>query len=74
MYTKISRKCVLDRFDGCNKTSVNIIRMIKGRRMRWAGHVASMKAIKMCTKFRLESLKTIDHLEDICVDGQIILK
>ena len=29
----------------------NIVRVVKSRRMRWAGHVARMEERKMCTGF-----------------------
>jgi hypothetical protein len=48
--------------------SSNIIRMIKSRRMRWAGHVAHMEE-----RFWWENLTERDHLEDPGVDGRIIL-
>jgi hypothetical protein len=38
-------------------SSPDIIRMIKSRRMRWAGHVACMRVREICTKFWLKSLK-----------------
>jgi hypothetical protein len=45
-------------------SSPSIIRMIKSRRMRWAGHAARMG----------ESQKERDHWEDQDVDGWTILK
>jgi hypothetical protein len=42
-------------------TSPNIIRMIKSRRMRWAGNVASMGRREMHIWFRWERQKEIDH-------------
>jgi hypothetical protein len=46
-------------------SSPNIIRMVKSRRMKWAGHVARMGEVRMLTEFLLESLKGRDHLEDV---------
>jgi hypothetical protein len=46
-------------------SSPNIIRMIKSRRMRWAGHVAQMGQRVMHVGFWLESQKERDHWEDI---------
>jgi hypothetical protein len=48
-------------------TSPSIIRVIKSRRMRWAGHVAGIEA-------RNASLKGRGHSEDAGIDGRIILE
>jgi len=46
----------------CNLyASPNIIRVIKPRRMRWVGHGR-------------DEMEGRDHLEDLCVDGKIILE
>jgi hypothetical protein len=45
-------------------SSPDIIRQVKSRRMRWAGHVARMGEERKCTEFRWESLKRRDHSED----------
>jgi hypothetical protein len=42
--------------------------------MRCAGHVARMGDVKCIQNFRSENLKVRDHLEDLSVDGRIILK
>jgi hypothetical protein len=42
-------------------SSPNIIRMIKSRRMRWAGHVAQMGRKGMHIGYRWESQKESDH-------------
>jgi hypothetical protein len=44
----------------------NIIRVIKSR-MKWAGHVAHIK-------LWLEKCKGRDHLENLAIDGRIMLK
>jgi hypothetical protein len=54
--------------------SPDIIRVIKSRRMRWAGHVARMGEGTNCTGFCLESPKERDHLEDRAVDGKMGLE
>jgi len=54
--------------------SRNIIRVIKSRRMRWAGHVASMGREEAYTGFWLGNVRERDHLGDPGVDGRIILK
>jgi hypothetical protein len=46
--------------------------MIKSRRMRWVGHVAHM-GMKCVQSFAWE-VRREDHLEDLCIDGRIILK
>ena len=51
--------------------SPNIVRVIKSRRMRWAGHVARMGESRgVYSVFVRER----DHLEDPSVDGRIILR
>jgi hypothetical protein len=42
-------------------SSPNMIRMIKSRRMRWAGHVARMGRGGMHIGYRWESQKERDH-------------
>jgi hypothetical protein len=55
-------------------SSPKSVRMIKSRRMRWAGHVARMGK-KRCTQgFGRETWREEDHLEDLGVDGRIILR
>ena len=51
----------------------NIVRMIKSRRMKWAGHVASMGRGEVYTGFWWGNLSKRDHLEHPDVDGRIIL-
>jgi hypothetical protein len=55
-------------------SSPNIIRVIKSRRMRWAGHVARMGKSEVHTGFWLGDLREGDHLGDPGIDGRIILK
>jgi hypothetical protein len=52
---------------------INIIREIKSRRMRWAGHVPCMRLIINAYKIWLECLKGDDHFEEPDIDGRIIL-
>jgi hypothetical protein len=52
-------------------SSPDIIRQIKSRRMRWAGHVARMGEGRKCTGFWWKSLKEKDHLKDQRVDGRM---
>jgi hypothetical protein len=52
-------------------SSPNIVRVIKSRRMRWAGHVARMGEV--FTGFWLGGPKVRDHWEDLCIGGRITL-
>jgi hypothetical protein len=54
-------------------SSSSIIRIIKSRRMRWAGHVARMGRIGTLKDYWWESQKERDHYEDQNVNGWIIL-
>jgi hypothetical protein len=53
--------------------SPNIIRQIKSRRMRWAGHVARMGEERKTYRV-LVGKKERDHLEDQGVDGRMRLE
>jgi hypothetical protein len=53
-------------------SSPNIVRVIKLRRMRWAGHVARMGEV--FTGFWLGGPKGRDHWEDLGVGGRITLR
>jgi hypothetical protein len=55
-------------------SSPSIIRMIKSRRMRWAGHVARFGRRGMLIGYWWESQKERDDREDHDVDGSTILK
>jgi hypothetical protein len=46
-------------------SSPNIVRVIKSRRMRWAGHVARMGRGEVFTGFWLRGPKARDHWEDV---------
>jgi len=55
-------------------SSPNIVRMIKFRRRRWAGHVARMGGEERCIQgFGGENCGR-NHLVDTGVDGRIILR
>jgi hypothetical protein len=49
----------------------DIIRQVKSRRIRWAGHVARMGEERKCTRFWWESPKERDHWEDQGVGGMM---
>jgi len=56
----------------CNLTNVNVIRMIKSRRMRWAEHVKSVgEFINACNIFA-GSLKKGNRFEDLGTEGTIV--
>jgi hypothetical protein len=52
-------------------SSPNIFRVIKSRRLRWAGHAARMGEV--FTGFWLGGPKVRDHWEDLGVGGRITL-
>jgi hypothetical protein len=57
-------------------SSPNIVRVIKSRRMRWAGHVARKGEGReeVFTEFWLGGPKERDHWEDLGVSGRITLR
>jgi hypothetical protein len=55
-------------------SSPNIIKMIKSRRMRWAGNVGSMERRQMNIECWRESQKERDNPKHIDVDGNITLR
>ena len=52
----------------------NIVRVVKSRRMRWAGHVARMGEGIDVHRVLGGNLKERDHWGDPDVDGRIILR
>jgi len=55
-------------------SSPNIVRVIKSRRMRWAGHVARMGEERGCIWSWWGNRREGDHWGDLGVDGRIILE
>jgi len=53
--------------------SPNIVRVVKWRRMRWAGHVARMGKERGCIGCWWGNRRERDHWGDLGVDGWIIL-
>ena len=54
--------------------SPNIVRVIKSRRMRWAGHEARKGERRDVYKVLVGKLRERDHLECRFVDGRIIVR
>jgi len=54
-------------------SSPNIVRVIKSRRMRWAGHVARMGEERECIGSLWGNRREGDHWGDLVVDVWIIL-
>jgi hypothetical protein len=52
----------------------NFVRVVKSRRMRWAGHVARKGRIEVCTRCWCRSLRERDHWGDQDIDGRRILR
>jgi len=55
-------------------SSPNIVRMIKSRRMKWAGNVARMGRGEAYAYFWWGNVRKRDHLEDVGVDGRMLLR
>jgi hypothetical protein len=68
-WRKLHNKKLHDRY-----SSPTIVRGIKSRKIRWAGHVARMGRGEACTRFWWGNLSERDHWGDLGVDGRIILR
>jgi hypothetical protein len=56
----------------CTPHPSTILRVIKSRRMRWAGHVTRMGGGEACIGFLWGNLRERDHWGDPGVGGRII--
>jgi hypothetical protein len=54
--------------------SPNIVRVNIEKRMRWAGHIARMGAMRNAYRILVGKHKGKSHSEDLRVDGRIILE
>ena len=72
---KNTRPCDTNgRIKGKVKVKVNIVRVIKSRRMRWAGHVARMGEGRGVYRVLVGNPRGRDRWGDQGVDGRIILR
>jgi hypothetical protein len=55
-------------------SSLNIVRVIKSRKNRWAGQVACMGEGRVVYRFWLGGPKVRDHWEDLGVGGRLTLR
>jgi hypothetical protein len=65
------RRVYKDKFDDLY-CSPNINRVMKSRRMRWAGHVHVWERGEVCKVFWWGNLRKAEHLEDPGIYGRII--
>ena len=52
----------------------NIVRVVKSRRMRWAGHVARMGEGRVVHRVLVGKPEGENHWGDLDVDGRVILR
>jgi len=73
---EVTGKCRILRIVELNDlyTSPSIDRVIKSRRMRWAGQVTRMGERRGIYRVLVGKLKERDNLEDPGVDGRIIIR
>ena len=55
-------------------SSSNVVRFIKSRRLRWAGHVACMGKGRGVYRVLVGKPEGRNHLGDLGVDGRILLR
>jgi hypothetical protein len=65
--------CIMMNFAACI-LHVITVRVIKSRRMRWAGHVARMGEGRGVYRVLVESPEARDYWQDIRVGGRITLR
>jgi hypothetical protein len=66
------RKLINEELNGLY-SSPNIVRVIKSKRLSWAGHVARMGKGELCTGFWWGNLRERDRWGHSGVDGRIML-
>jgi len=73
---KVTRECRRLHNEELNDlySSPNIVRVIKSRRMRWAGHVARMGEERVVYRVLVGKPEGRNHWGDLGVDGWIILQ
>jgi len=54
--------------------SPNIVRVIKSRGMRWAGHIAQMRERSSVYRVLVGNLREKDNLENPCIDRGMIFR
>ena len=55
-------------------SSQNIIRVIKSRKMKWAGHVARVVEMRGAYRVLVGDLREREHMENLCLNGKVLLK
>jgi len=52
-------------------SSLNIIWVMKSRRMRWVGHVACLREMRGACRFLVGNWRERGHLEDLSIDWRM---
>jgi hypothetical protein len=67
-WRKLHNEALLDMY-----SSPNIVRVIKSRKMRWAGHVARLGRGEACIGFWWVNLRERDYWGDPGIEGRVML-